>query len=250
MGWFNDFRDKVEDLANETRRRAEQAVNEARRRAEQLTDELKRRTEEAAELARKAAEEAKRRAEEAAELAKKAAEEAKRRAEEAAKVAAEAAADAEAAAGSVKHGFLSVAGTVDRAATTAWEASSDEANAIGTAIESTGMKIGTGFIDGGKTIQHGLETASEKTGEGLVEAGKYISRHVCDIAIGSALSAVFVALEADPAVVSAVGGARWPRRSLPTRPRLTPPPARWPCSSRHRLRRFPASRARSAARTT
>ena len=195
MGWFNDIVDKVVEVATD----AGNAIQQA---AEDIGNAIKGTGEDAANAAQEAAEKAAQLAREQAEKAAEAAKEAAEAAAEAAKLAAEKTADAarlasEAAAGSVAHGFLSFAGTVDRAATTAWEATSDEANAIVTTIESTGVEIGTDFIAGGKIIQQGLETAAEQTGKGLVEAGRYITRHVCDIAVGSALSAIFVALSVD-----------------------------------------------------
>lgn len=89
------------------------------------------------------------------------------------------------------------ANSFSKEAVSAWKATSEEAQALGTAIEGTGFMIGEGFISGANTVKDGLEIATEKTGEGLVSLGKYISNYACDIAIGTALSTAFIALAAD-----------------------------------------------------
>lgn len=91
------------------------------------------------------------------------------------------------------------------ATVSAWEATSEEARAIGSAVEGTGMTIGSGFIAGANAVKDGLEYAQGETVQGLVSLGKYVSQYACDIAIGSALSAAFVALASDGQEEAAVG---------------------------------------------
>jgi len=82
-------------------------------------------------------------------------------------------------------------------AVSAWAATSDQAKVLVEEVEKSGMVIGNGFIDGANAVKDATELASEKIVEGAVELGNYVSQHACDIAIGCALSAVFVALAAE-----------------------------------------------------
>ena len=82
-------------------------------------------------------------------------------------------------------------------AVSAWAATSDQAKVLVEEVEKSGMVIGNGFIDGANAVKEATELASEKIVEGAVELGNYVSQHACDIAIGCALSAVFVALAAE-----------------------------------------------------
>lgn len=84
-----------------------------------------------------------------------------------------------------------------RGVKSAWSATSVEATAVGQGIESSGMVIGQGFVDGTQfaagIAKEGLEVAEKSA----VGAGEYVSAHACDIALGSALGAVFAALASD-----------------------------------------------------
>jgi len=82
-------------------------------------------------------------------------------------------------------------------AVSAWAATSDQAKVLVEEVEKSGMVIGNGFIDGANAVKDATELACEKIVEGAVELGNYVSQHACDIAIGCALSAVFVALAAE-----------------------------------------------------
>ena len=82
-------------------------------------------------------------------------------------------------------------------AVSAWAATSDQAKVLVEEVEKSGMVIGNGFIDGANAVKEATELASTKIVEGAVELGNYVSQHACDIAIGCALSAVFVALAAE-----------------------------------------------------
>ena len=82
-------------------------------------------------------------------------------------------------------------------AVSAWAATSDQAKVLVEEVEKSGMVIGNGFIDGANAVKDATELASTKIVEGAVELGNYVSQHACDIAIGCALSAVFVALAAE-----------------------------------------------------
>ena len=102
-------------------------------------------------------------------------------------------------------GFNDAGAWVGGAAESAWKATSDEAEAIGRGFESVGMTIGTGFIIGAKAAAAGLEEGVEYAGEGLVVIGKYVTQHVCSLAVGAALSAVFAAMAADGEEEEATG---------------------------------------------
>jgi len=82
-------------------------------------------------------------------------------------------------------------------AVSAWAATSDQAKVLVEEVEKSGMVIGNGFIDGANAVKDATELASTKIVEGAVELGNYVSQHACDIAIGCALSSVFVALAAE-----------------------------------------------------
>ena len=125
--------------------------------------------------------------------------------EEAARLAKEA---AEAAANTVVGGVTTAANTVAggvtdagnsfvNGAVSAWAATSDQAKVLAEEVEKSGLVIGNGFIDGANAVKDATELASTKIVEGAVELGNYVSSHACDIAIGCALSSVFVALAAE-----------------------------------------------------
>ena len=147
----------------------EEAAKDAAREVERLANETARVAQEAAEAAANAAVEA--------------ANEAARVAQEAEEAAAKAATDA---------GNSFVNGAVS-----AWAATSDQAKVLVEEVEKSGMVIGNGFIDGANAVKDATELASTKIVEGAVELGNYVSQHACDIAIGCALSSVFVALAAE-----------------------------------------------------
>ncbi|NRB37251.1 MAG: hypothetical protein HRU20_02150 [Pseudomonadales bacterium] len=90
-----------------------------------------------------------------------------------------------------------VSSSFTSAATSAWKATSKEALAIGTGVEAAGIVIGDSFLSGANVVADGIEDGAEVVGDGLVSLGKYVSSYACDIALGSALSAAFVALAAD-----------------------------------------------------
>lgn len=104
---------------------------------------------------------------------------------------------ASSAASAVADAATSVVSGAESAIVSAWEATSSEAEAIAQGIESVGMTIGTGFVNGAKYAAELMEEGVSYTEQGLVEAGKYVSSHACDIALGSALGAIFVAAAAD-----------------------------------------------------
>lgn len=115
------------------------------------------------------------------------------------------------AAGTVATGVTDVANTVASGVvdagnsfagdvTSAWEATSDEAKVVAEEVEKAGLVIDSGFIDGANAVKD----ASYKVADGLVELGNYATQHACDIALGSALSAAFIALAADGAEEGAV----------------------------------------------
>lgn len=95
------------------------------------------------------------------------------------------------------NGFNDVAKVLDGTALSAWQATSDGANVISSAASDAGIAIGSGFIAGATTIGEVLEEGAVQTGKGLVALETYVSEHLCDIAVGSALAAVFAALAAD-----------------------------------------------------
>lgn len=122
---------------------------------------------------------------------------------------AEAAADAVAyAEGEVEKGVTQVANMVadtavyvgeetGRFAESAWTAVSHEGAAIAKAVEAAGIVVEKGFISGAHFACDVLEEAAIQTEKGLVATGKYLSNSVCDIAVGSALATVVVALALD-----------------------------------------------------
>lgn len=82
-------------------------------------------------------------------------------------------------------------------ATRVWESTTREGQIIANAVESTGLTIGKGMIDGAKAAGKLAEEGLEETGKGLVEIGKYTSEHVCDLVLGTALGALFAAWASD-----------------------------------------------------
>ena len=160
VGWWD-----ATDVANETARVAQEAANAV------VAASI-----EAACMAQEAEEAA-------AKAVVEAANEAARVAQDAEEAAAKAATDA---------GNSFVNGAVS-----AWAATSDQAKVLVEEVEKSGMVIGNGFIDGANAVKDATELASTKIVEGAVELGNYVSQHACDIAIGCALSAVFVALAAE-----------------------------------------------------
>lgn len=174
------------------------AARRAKEAAERAAEAAKREAEEAAERAAAAAAAAKRlAAEEAAEAARKAKEAAAEAAEKS-KEAAEAAAKAsKEAAEKTGNSFIHATNAASKAAVAGWTATSGEAQALSSSVEKEGIVIGTGFIQGATVVGNGLEEGAEVVGKGLVELGEYISEHACDLALGSALSAIFVAAASD-----------------------------------------------------
>lgn len=177
MGWFNTVADKIKEAA-------EAAANAAK---------------EAAEATAKAATEA---AESAANAAKEAAEATAKAAKEAAEAAANAAKEA---ANKTGNSFVHVVNAASSAAVSAWSSVSEETEAVSSAVANEGIVIGTGFIEGATIVGKGIEEGGEVIGKGAVALGDYVSNHACDIALGSALSAVFVALAADGEEEASVG---------------------------------------------
>lgn len=102
-------------------------------------------------------------------------------------------------------GFNDAGSWVGGAAESAWEATSEEAEAIGKIVESAGIIIGTGFVLGAEAAAQGIEEGAELVGEGLVEMGEYITQHLCDLGVGAALSAAFAAMSADGEEEEATG---------------------------------------------
>ncbi len=97
----------------------------------------------------------------------------------------------------VVHTAEDAGSAVAHTAESAWEATSDEAQAVAQGIESTGLTIGKGFVDGAQFASKIAEEGVDYTGKGLVAAGKYVTQHSCDIALGSALGAIFTATAID-----------------------------------------------------
>ena len=97
----------------------------------------------------------------------------------------------------IKHAAEDTAGAISGAAGTVWHATTDEANDIASAIESAGTTVSSGMVDGAKYAVSWSEQGAEIAYKGAVDAGKYVTQHACDIAVGSALSAIFVTLAAD-----------------------------------------------------
>jgi hypothetical protein len=94
-------------------------------------------------------------------------------------------------------------------AKSAWNETSQQAKSFGDAIESNGIYIGKGFLSGAVGVAElGVDTveAGVVTVEGLYKTGKYLSEHACDIAVGSALSAIFATFAADGEEEEALGG--------------------------------------------
>ena len=85
---------------------------------------------------------------------------------------------------------------IENVSAAAWEATSKEAAVIGHAVESTGLKIGPGMVAGAKAVASLAEKGVELTDKGLVAMGNYVSSHVCDLALGTALGAIFSSLAA------------------------------------------------------
>jgi len=105
------------------------------------------------------------------------------------------------AAETVGNGIVDTGNSFAGDVVSAWEATSDEAKTVAEEVEKAGLVIDSGFIDGANAVKD----ASYKVADGLVELGNYTSQHACDIALGSALSATFIALASDGAEESAVG---------------------------------------------
>ena len=101
------------------------------------------------------------------------------------------------AANTVAGGVTDAGNSFVNGAVSAWAATSDQAKVLVEEVEKSGMVIGNGFIDGANAVKDATELASTKIVEGAVELGNYVSQHACDIAIGCALSSVFVALAAE-----------------------------------------------------
>jgi hypothetical protein len=99
----------------------------------------------------------------------------------------------------------SFAGAVESSGKIAWEGASDEARALGSGIETAGMKISDGFIAGASAVKTGMDEGVEKVVEGAEVVKEFVEKNVCDIFVGSALSAVFVALAADGEEEASVG---------------------------------------------
>lgn len=81
-----------------------------------------------------------------------------------------------------------------------WHDTAGVAKSFGQAIESNGVYIGNGFLTGALDMADlGVDTveAGVSDVQGLVNAGYYVTHHACDIAVGSALSAVFATIAAD-----------------------------------------------------
>ena len=94
---------------------------------------------------------------------------------------------------------------VEAGAIRAWEETSAGAVGIAAEVENAGITFGRGFLDGATVVGSMLEEAAEETGRGLVELGTYVSEHVCDIAVCSALTAAFAALAVDGEEEAATG---------------------------------------------
>ena len=102
-------------------------------------------------------------------------------------------------------GFNDAGSWVGGAAESAWEATSEEAEAIGSTVESAGIVIGTGFVLGAEAAAKGIEEGAELAGKGLVEMGEYVTQHLCALGVGAALSAAFAAMSADGEEEEATG---------------------------------------------
>jgi len=97
----------------------------------------------------------------------------------------------------IEQGVKVVSGQVDGAVGTLWHASSNEANEITNAIESVGTVVSPGMIEGSKYALSWTEQGAVIAYKSAVDAGKYVTQHACDIAVGSALSSVFVTFAAN-----------------------------------------------------
>lgn len=190
MGWIHTIIHGATSGINKVKQEAEKAEKAA---AEAATK--------AANAAKAAAELAAKKAAEAAAAAKKAAEEtaakAKAAAELAAKKAAEAAEAAKEAAEKTGNSFVNTANAASSAAVNAWTSTSNEAKDLSNSVEKEGITVGNGFIQGATVVGNGIEKGGEVIGKGFLALPKYISEQACNIALGSALSAAFVALAAD-----------------------------------------------------
>ncbi|RYF63191.1 MAG: hypothetical protein EOO39_28995, partial [Cytophagaceae bacterium] len=159
----------------------------------------------AIDAAKEAARKAKEVADAAAQAAKDAANAAAQAATTAANATANVATDAAAVVASgvvstvntVSNGMIGAANTVSNETLTTWKSTSDVANAVGYSFEATGLTVGQGMIDGADVVAKYGQVGVNESYKGLVAAGAYISNHVCDIALGTFLSSVFVALYAD-----------------------------------------------------
>lgn len=113
----------------------------------------------------------------------------------AAKKAGDAVQDGAKAAGGAAQG---AAGTVTDAATKAadtsthaWDAASDDARAMATAVESGGLTITAGILEGAQAAEQWTEKGGEYAVDGLVKVGEYLDARACDIALGAALAGAF-----------------------------------------------------------
>lgn len=101
------------------------------------------------------------------------------------------------AANTVANGVLDVSHAVSEEAVSAWKETSSTATFVADSVTGVGMVVGNGVIAGTNMAVEYSKIGVEEAGKGLVAAGEYISSHICDIAVGSALSSIFVALAVD-----------------------------------------------------
>jgi len=91
----------------------------------------------------------------------------------------------------------SFAGGVESAGASAWRATSSEAQHIANSVESAGLVVSDGLMAGVDAAKAGVNFGAEKVVEGAVAVKEFVEVNACNIFVGSALSAVFVALAAD-----------------------------------------------------
>lgn len=206
MGWFHTI---VGGLSAGARRAKEAAEEAAEKMAQEEAAAQKLAEEKAEELKQALAKEAAEKLAEAKAAAKKLAEEAAEKLAAAkaaaAKKAKEAKEAADEAAEKTGNSFIHATNVASQAAVAAWTEGSSEAKDISTAVEKAGITIGTGFIKAATVVGTGIEDAGEDIEKGLVALGHYLSDHLCDIALGSALSTTFAALAADGEEEASVG---------------------------------------------
>lgn len=109
------------------------------------------------------------------------------------------------AANVVVGGVNSFVGNVESVGKMTWEATSEEARCLGSGIESAGLKVSDSLISGVNAAKGVTEVGFEHVVSGLTEVEVFIKANMCDIFLGSGLSAVFVALAADGQEEAAVG---------------------------------------------